>query len=423
MADGVVQQLVDALSDQLSRAVVVDDPELRPLWTSRHYGDEDEQRIRSVLQRDSGLGATRHILAQGVRRWREPGLVPADEGLGMVARLAAPVRRHGHFLGVLLVIDADGSLTATERELIGRTTDDIAAHLYVARLAADEERAMAERDVLDLLGDSATTRQNALSRIVGRQGPPPIDAARTTVTVIEVADASNGSPVAPRASPVPPGVRGPAAGVGSVDAEDALRTALHHLPPQDARLCLTSVTGGAACLVELWSSPPGAAGLRERTAALLRAVDSLCGVGRSAAGVGDDAAGLDDAWRACRQARIAVEAVRRVPGIAPAAVWSELGPYALLLQLPATAIGPDAMPTALHALRERDPAGRLMETLESFLDHAGSRPDTAQALHIHRTSLYYRLDRITEITGLNLDDGENRLTLHLALRAARLLRP
>jgi DNA-binding PucR family transcriptional regulator len=39
---------------------------------------------------------------------------------------------------------------------------------------------------------------------------------------------------------------------------------------------------------------------------------------------------------------------------------------------------------------------------------------------VHRQTLYYRLARIGEVTGLDLADGEHRLLLHGALKAARL---
>jgi DNA-binding PucR family transcriptional regulator len=42
-------------------------------------------------------------------------------------------------------------------------------------------------------------------------------------------------------------------------------------------------------------------------------------------------------------------------------------------------------------------------------------------MHIHRTTLYYRLDRIREITGLDIDDGDVRLHLHLGLVAHRMV--
>jgi len=46
---------------------------------------------------------------------------------------------------------------------------------------------------------------------------------------------------------------------------------------------------------------------------------------------------------------------------------------------------------------------------------------TAAALAIHRQTLYYRLGRIEQLTGLDLGDGGDRLTLHLALRLVGLV--
>ncbi|MEV6489526.1 helix-turn-helix domain-containing protein [Actinoplanes sp. NPDC051633] len=40
---------------------------------------------------------------------------------------------------------------------------------------------------------------------------------------------------------------------------------------------------------------------------------------------------------------------------------------------------------------------------------------------MHRTTLYYRLRQVRELTGLDLDDGRTRLTLHLGLTAAEII--
>lgn len=62
----------------------------------------------------------------------------------------------------------------------------------------------------------------------------------------------------------------------------------------------------------------------------------------------------------------------------------------------------------------------LSHTAEVFLDCAGQASRTAAALGIHRQTLYYRLSRIQQITGLDLNDGEDRLLLHMAVKRARL---
>ena len=60
----------------------------------------------------------------------------------------------------------------------------------------------------------------------------------------------------------------------------------------------------------------------------------------------------------------------------------------------------------------------------NFYNESGLRgPEiTAEALNLHRATLYYRLQRIEEITGARLKVGEDRLALHLGLRLARLTR-
>jgi purine catabolism regulator len=77
----------------------------------------------------------------------------------------------------------------------------------------------------------------------------------------------------------------------------------------------------------------------------------------------------------------------------------------------------------LRPLIERDRQGRsdLVETLATFCANGGHKVQTARALHVERQTLYNRLRRIEECLGVNLDDGETRFSLHLAVRAKRHL--
>ncbi len=99
--------------------------------------------------------------------------------------------------------------------------------------------------------------------------------------------------------------------------------------------------------------------------------------------------------------------------------FPDLGVDRILATLPAESITPDLLDAGLRRLlREGPPI--MTETLETYLDCACDSTRTVAALHIHRTTLYYRLGRIQEITGADLNDGAQRLTLHLGLKAARL---
>ncbi|NNN29388.1 helix-turn-helix domain-containing protein [Streptomyces sp. S3(2020)] len=59
-----------------------------------------------------------------------------------------------------------------------------------------------------------------------------------------------------------------------------------------------------------------------------------------------------------------------------------------------------------------------MITTHTFLDLGGDVPAAADALHLHRTTLYYRLDRIKALTGVDLRTDPERHDLDLALRLA-----
>jgi DNA-binding PucR family transcriptional regulator len=64
----------------------------------------------------------------------------------------------------------------------------------------------------------------------------------------------------------------------------------------------------------------------------------------------------------------------------------------------------------------------LLETVEYYLGH-GRKPDlVADSLHIHRGTLYYRLRKFEDATGLDLDSGTDRLSIQLSLEALKLLR-
>jgi sugar diacid utilization regulator len=141
---------------------------------------------------------------------------------------------------------------------------------------------------------------------------------------------------------------------------------------------------------------------------------------RPVAGVGGHANGLRGAWISRRQAMLSAEAARRLGTPDGVGIWDELGELAVLVQLPDDALVVRSWAAPLGALVAHESGVRLCATLRCFLDNAGSVPRTAAALHLHRTSLYYRLGQIRDITGLDLDDGRNRLLLHLGLRLADL---
>jgi purine catabolism regulator len=58
----------------------------------------------------------------------------------------------------------------------------------------------------------------------------------------------------------------------------------------------------------------------------------------------------------------------------------------------------------------------LVATLRAFFEQNANASETARKLFVHRNTLNYRLRRIAEIIGLDLDSADTRLALQVALR-------
>ncbi len=63
----------------------------------------------------------------------------------------------------------------------------------------------------------------------------------------------------------------------------------------------------------------------------------------------------------------------------------------------------------------------LVLTLETFLEADGNVAGTAQRLFTHRHTIYYRLERVRELCGLDVSSSDGREKLSLGLKAMRVL--
>ncbi|ORW59761.1 hypothetical protein AWC20_01005 [Mycobacterium parmense] len=70
---------------------------------------------------------------------------------------------------------------------------------------------------------------------------------------------------------------------------------------------------------------------------------------------------------------------------------------------------------------DQDKNADLVNTLARYLDSGGNYDHAASALNIHRSTLRYRLGRIRDISGRDLQNVEARLNLHLAIKISEML--
>jgi len=179
---------------------------------------------------------------------------------------------------------------------------------------------------------------------------------------------------------------------------------------------------GAEILLLVPSGDEGVA--RRASEAVLRELDAgLAGytfaLGRSR--VAEDAADLGRAVNEALLAANVVEGNAETPMLA----FDETGAYRLLL----SAMSEDPAELQRFYAETVEPLVAydeqyetdLIQTLETFLDADGNVAGTAQRMFTHRHTIYYRLERVRELSGLDVSSSDGREKLSLGLKAMRVL--
>ena len=139
-----------------------------------------------------------------------------------------------------------------------------------------------------------------------------------------------------------------------------------------------------------------------------------CGVGTPAADLG--------AWQlSFRQAGQVLDMARRLNERKPL-YYMDLSVYRLLLEFEDNPEMKAFLQETLGPILNHENADEFLATLEEFFAHNGNLSQTAEALFIHRNTLTYRMERMTLISRLDLDNPDTRLAVQLALSIRRMLK-
>lgn len=140
-------------------------------------------------------------------------------------------------------------------------------------------------------------------------------------------------------------------------------------------------------------------------------------------GIGLHQSSVSEISRSFRQAQEAVYIGRRIDPQARAAIfeYSALDVYATLQTLPLQS-RQSYVSVTLGQLFKHDKQNDhdLVHTLETYLACGRKSLECAKQLHVHRNTIYFRLAKIKELLGVDLDDGEIGFRLQLALHMAKL---
>jgi hypothetical protein len=393
--------LADAAAALVDAPVTIEDAQSRVLAYSSRQDVTDPARVSTIVGRRVPDEVLASLRARGVfrrlARSSEPVFVPADPN-GTLPRLVVPVRAGGEWLGSIWAVVEDRPPAHLVAELV-QTSSVVALHLLRLRAQADLSRRVAADRLRGVLSGSTA----------GADG---------------------------------------------------------WLPPGPWRVvCLGGEggEGGAARLLDLWESvsrrhawnQPLLADLDDRAYAVVRDADDLSpGTWGWLTAVVERARGesLDLTARAGRTAHTAgelerskVEAleVERVVGpastavpttdgvsgvatgpvsVAASVVHEDVWAQVTVARAAAVLRGDDVLgPLAVLAAHDREHGSDHLRTLAAWLDHPGAPGRAARSIHVHPNTMRYRMNRIADLAGLQLDEPLVRLALRLQLAA--LLEP
>ncbi|MFG6501848.1 helix-turn-helix domain-containing protein [Microbacterium sp. P05] len=375
-----LQDVVDELAETLDRSIVINDPGYKPIVASAQGDDIDEVRARSLLQRRTPPRERDYLESIRVHQSRRPVTVNLDH-LGHLERLAIPIWHEDALLGVLWLIIANRPPL---------NTDDFRA----LDAAVDMARGMlADRDGGGVGSARGTVLRGLLSAdpIVRRDAL--IAASRTSGLERGPATAVRALAVGHDTGPVQRATLGRAIDVGS-----------------GGRLSFLREEGST--LLFLGRSDDGAADDERLEAETKRQGVKLRSIGSARMTRADT-----DLRPVADRAIAAAGLAEVLPELAGRADADEVGPWMMIADVVADPARLPAYSPAAHVLlTDADRVRR--QTVEAFLDGAGHVRDVCEKLHIHRTTLYYRLENMPQVVRDALDTGLSRSVLHVTLKLA-----
>jgi hypothetical protein len=385
--------LANAIAGVVGGATTIEDPNNRVLAYSNLDHPIDPARQETILGRQVPDAWIQRLHDAGVfrRLWHTDEVVRiedfTDADDAYLPRIAMAVRAGGELLGSIWVIEGSQPL-GPEAERTLRDAAGIAAlHLLRHRAAGDVERQRRAEALLALL--DGTDRGGVASETLG------LDPARPTVVIaFDAGSTSDASTV-----------------IATQRVADLVAVYCESYRRQAA---------AAATGTRVYALIP-AGDDRDSAATLAHAI-----IDRAAkalrlelrAGIGSPAETLDAVATSRREADEVVAVLANMPEGSVASIGGVRAQVILQRLRDFAAQNPGLLAGRVVALAEQDAAKGTawMQTLRAYFDAFGDMASAAAMVNVHPNTFRYRLRRITEVFGLDLDDPDERLVAELQLR-------
>ncbi|MCB9452242.1 MAG: PucR family transcriptional regulator ligand-binding domain-containing protein [Anaerolineaceae bacterium] len=384
---GDLKQLASRLAGLLGQSISIENTHFESL-ASANVAEVDEARrftlntghtdprLIQALEERGFLAQIRHTL--------RPVFIPrmADVGLEL-ERILAPIVVHGDIYGYVFIIAHGRPLTDLDRVAIASGAT-IAALMMLYQESLQSAEASLKGSLLAQLIQGETAQEAVLTDHALRYG---VDLSKPYVLLqVEMPENS------------------------SQRVLQVLRRVNRLVVTQNWLVVVGQFAGQVVVLAQ--SSIPLAA-----LADQIRAeCDSLGVVRVGISGSHRKPQSVSLAYQQCREV---LHITRRLHDPAPVVYFGDLGYLHTLYRSGSASLSSNPYVPWVRRLLDQQQMD-LFNTLEAYLDAGGNSVQTAKNLHIHRSTLNYRLMRVEEISPVRLTDPVVRTNLQIALKLIRL---
>lgn len=383
---GGLADLANVLADLIGQSISIETDRFDAL-ASANIAEIDEAR-RYTLEH----GRTNPLLIQTledmgtlstIRETLRPVQLPKLPQVGLdMERILAPIVVHGEIYGYMWII-ADGSPLSDIDRLALESGATVAALMMLHREAVQTAEASLKGSLLNQLIEGDPERESLLTDQAIRYG---IDLNKPyTMLVMDVLTHENASPV-------------------------RLYRRVNRLASErNWQAVVSQFAGQVVMLLSTQKDPLEAAEFIHQR---LERNDLRIGV----SAIHQMPGSVAGAYAECLET---LRITSRLGDERRTICFDELGYIHTIYHAGAGSLRGNVHAASLRLLREETQAD-LFRTLEVYLDLGGNGVATAEVLHIHRSTLNYRLQRIGQITHANLSDPITRLNLQVTLKQLRL---
>ncbi len=402
--DMSLHEMVEQLSIIIGAPVTVESNKFELIAYSSHGRTVDPPRLLTILTRRVPRDVIQKLKQAGIydelARSEEPMSIPSFEDIELSPRVATPVRAGDEILGYIWVYTSFDELETGHLHTLSRAAELIASRLKMKQSTRREQEIVDE--VIAEILTSEPEEDNGL-READFQFTLPMPAR---VALIDL------SPKDAETTEMPPAEYEPATVL------PVIRSWFNEINwPNLSGLVHNRV-------VSICYGGDAHANRRELKQSLTALRNTLsvdrkdCRAVVAVSSLVTEAKKLPQAYTEARHSLVLGRAFWNDP---PVVLYEELG----VLRLFPIAFDQDLTPMFNHPATsqlgkyDQEHETDLVYTLETYLDCNMNQQKAAEKLNVHRNTLRYRLARIQEITGLDLEDPYQQLAVHLACKALK----